>query len=180
MASDSRDSTSWVVLELTRSGEQAAEQGTLIPALRDALDAPHDHPVFVPIYSYVRDGHRVNMHLMEGYAFVATGLPEVHYLSLARDSTYVRQVLTAPGPNGMPVLSVLGDAVIEEMRAKLRSEVASDIEQGMKVRVVQGTYSQLDGEVVGFEGDDALVHISLRSFELIRSIPRIFLEPVEA
>lgn len=179
MGSDSRDATNWVVLELTRTGEQRAEEGTLSDAIHDALDCRDDHEVFIPMLSYVRDGTRVNLHLMEGYAFVASGLPEVCYLNLEKDCPYVRKVLTAPGPNGMPVLSVLPNSAIEEMRAKLRAEMSTDITEGMKVRILQGAYSNLEGEVLGFEGDDAHVHIELRSFNLIRAVPRMFLEPVE-
>lgn len=180
MGSDSRDATNWVVLELTRTGEQRAEEGTLADALREALGCSRDHQVFIPMLSYVRDGTRVNLHLMEGYAFVASGLPEVCYLNLEKDSPYIRKVLTAPGPNGMPVLSVLPDTVIQEMREKLRAEMTTDITEGMRVRILQGAYSNLEGEVLGFEEEDAHVHIELRSFNVIRAVPRMFLDPVEA
>lgn len=177
-ASDQRDGVSWVVLELTRQGELRVEEGTLPRLLRDALDADADHPVFIPSTTYFRDGTRVTTHLMEGYAFVATGLPEASYYALARECPYVRKVLAHTGTGGIPVLQVLSDETVQEMAHRLRDAVAQDVDEGMQVRITQGTYRGLTGEVVLLEGDDAAVYIELRSFKVIRTIPRIFLEPV--
>jgi len=154
-----------------------ADDGTLADVLREALEVGPEHPVFIPAVTYVKDGHRVTVHLMEGYAFVATGLPETCYLNLEKDSPYVRHVLSAPGGQGMLVLSVISDHDVQEMRAQLRSTIAQDINIGMQVKINQGTYAKLTGEVVGLEGDDAHIHIKLRSFEVIRTIPTVFLEP---
>lgn len=175
---DRRDNLSWAVLELTRAGENRAEDGTLNDALREALDTSPDHPIFVPSTAYMKDGLRVAVHLMEGYAFVATGIPEATLFGLERDCPYVKKVLASPGPQGMPVLSVISDDDVEEMRSRLRDTIAKDIDIGMQVKINQGTYARLTGDVLDVEGDDAHVHIKLRSFEVIRSIPKMFLEPV--
>ena len=174
---DQRDVLNWVVLELTRLGETRANEGTLGPVLLEALEAKPDHPVFIPSMAYVKDGNRVTIHLMEGYAFVASGLAETYYLNLERDCPYVKKVLAIPGPQGMPVLSVIGNADVADMRERLQDIIAQDIDVGMRVVINQGTYAKLIGDVVGFEGDDAHVHIKLRSFEVIRTIPRMFLSP---
>lgn len=121
----------------------------------------------------------MTIHLMEGYAFVASGLPESAYFDLARDTPYVRQVLSNRGSSGMPVLQVLPDRDVQDMCRQLQSVVAQDIEEGMRVRITQGVYGGLDGDVVGDNGDEAFVYVKLRSFQVIRTVPKVFLEPVE-
>lgn len=175
---DRRDHTTWVVLELTRTGESRVEEGTLAPALLEVLEAPKDHAVFIPSVTYNRGGHRVTVHLMEGYAFVASGLPETRYFALERESAHVKKVLATRTPQKIPVLSVVGDRDIDDMRRRLREVLAADIEEGMRVMITQGTYAHLDGEVLHVGKGDAQVLIELRSFKVIRSIPRVFLDPM--
>jgi len=174
---DRRDDTSWVVVELTRSGELRAEEGTLDRYLQEGLQTP-GHKVFIPATTYVRNGKRITIHLMEGYAFVASGLPETLYFALERDCIHVKKVLCTPGPGGIPVLSVLSDTDVQEMKTQLRTVISEDINAGMRVMITQGTYAKLDGEVLEVGEEDAQVLIELRSFKVIRSIPRVFLEPM--
>jgi len=175
---DRRDDTNWVVIELTRSGEQRAEEGTLARILQETLGVS-EHPVFIPAATYNRSGNRVTIHLMEGYVFLAAGLSDVQYLALEEKSPYVKKVLISRGGGGLPVLSVLPDREVEEMRRKLREHIAADIEANMRVMVNQGTYAKLDGLVIDVDDEEARVLIELRSFKVIRSIPRVFLEPME-
>lgn len=136
------------------------------------------HPIFIPARTYDRKGTKVTIHLMEGYCFVASGLPEVSYLSLERESPYVKRVLATKGPHDMPVLQVISNAKVEEMKNRLQEVIASEIDVGMRVRILQGTYAKLEGDVLDIVGEDACVHIVMRSFQTIKSIPRAFLEPV--
>jgi hypothetical protein len=176
-AGDQRDEISWVVLELTRQGELRAEEGTLGEAILDGLNADISHPVFVPSTTYFRDGQRHTVHLMEGYAFVATGLPEGCYYELARENPYVRQVLSNNNSSGIPALQVIGNAHVAELRKQLSAAVSQDIDEGMQVHITQGRYRGLTGDVVGMEGNEAFVYIQLRSFQVIRTVPKVFLDP---
>lgn len=181
LAVDQRDEPTWVVIELTRSGEQLAEDGELEKALRDALGEP-DHPVFIPSVLYTRGGRRTAVHLMEGYAFVGSGLAETCYFSLEYDCPHVRQVLSFGGADdGLRTLQTLPDSNIAEMRQQLRQHVATDIEVGMAVVITEGTYSNINAEVLGFEGEDAVVCIDeLRSIQIITRVPKVFLDPEAA
>lgn len=176
MGEDRRDHRSWVVLELTRAGEMKSEEGTISSLLRDALRVPADHPVFVPCATYVTGGHTVTVHLMEGYAFVASGLAEPTYYNLEQ-GPYVRRVLTTRAPNGMRALKVLPDSEIQNLKRKLAEQVSSDIIEGMQVLVTEGTYGRLRGEVLDVDDEDASVRFTLRSIDLIARIPRVFLTP---
>lgn len=175
---DNRDKQTWVVVELTRAGEIRAEEGTLPAALRDALRVGKDHPVFLPYTVYERGGRKTSVHLMEGYVFVASGMSETHYFLLERDCPYVKRVLSATDPSGMRVLSTIPDSSIEEMRQKLKSHIATDLDVGMHVTVTEGIYGNLKAEVVALDEEEvAQVLIELRSIKIITSIPRIFLDP---
>ncbi len=147
-------------------------------ALASALDSP-EIPVFVPAVTYVKDGTRVTVHLMEGYAFVGSGLHEGAYFALPyKGQQLVRKVLSNTLSNGMPFLQVVSDHHVRDLRRQLAVIVAADIDEGMRVRITQGVYAALTGDVVWTEGDDAHVHIKLRSFEVIRTVPKVFLEPI--
>lgn len=175
--SDQRDSTTWVVLELTRAGEAKVEEGTLPHLLREALGVGRDYPVFLPSVTYCARGRNITLHLMEGYAFVASGLPETVYLNLEGTCPYVRKVLSSRSPSGMRALNVIPDTSVQDMRRKLAEQVSSDIVEGMHVVVTDGTYTHLDGHVIEIDGAEAHVRFTMRSLDLIARVPRVFLTP---
>jgi len=172
---DRRDGTTWVALELTRHGEKLVEEGTLDDELRKALDVEEDWPVFVPARVYEKNGKRITVHLMEGYAFVATGLDEVFYFRL-ENSKIVEQVMSSRGSRGIRRLETIHDSQVSDLRRRLSEEVAADIVPGMTVLVTDGVYSKLEGVVMDVEGDHAVVRFELRSLEVISKIPKVFLE----
>ena len=172
---DRRDRTTWVALELTRHGEKLVEDGTLAAELRKLLDVEEEWPVFIPARVYEKKGKRVTVHLMEGYAFVSTGLDEVRYFRLEH-SKLVEQVMATRSTRGIRVLSVIPDTKVSDLRRQLNEEVASDIIPGMVVTVTDGTYSKLEGIVMDTEGDHAVVRFELRSLEVISKIPKVFLD----
>lgn len=176
---DQRDSQTWVVIELTRAGEAKVEEGLIADLLRRALSVEAAFPVFVPSVSYLAGNRRTTLHLMEGYVFVATGLPEVQYLNLEGACPYVRKVLTARSPSGMRVLSVVPDTGVQEMRQQLAQHLSSDVVTGMRVEVTEGVYARLEGEVVCVSGADAFVRFQMRSIDLLATVPLVFLTPVD-
>lgn len=172
---DNRDSQTWVAVELTNLGEQRAEDGTLEKLLRKDLAVDDDWPVFIPSMTYIRDGRKVQLHLMEGYAFVATGLPETHYFGLERKS-HVEKVLSVVGSRGLRTLHVIPDEKIQEIRDRMREVVSETVYHGTVVRVVDGLYNGLSGKVVGEDKESVFVLIELRSISIIATIPRFCVE----
>lgn len=178
MEIDQRDTTTWVVLELTSQGEQKQEDGTLYKSIRNMLDVPDTFPVFVPCTTYTSGGSKVVVHLMEGYVFVASGLPEPKYFSL-EGSAIVRKVLTAKGQHGMRTLVCIPDKDIRALRTQLQNQVASDLLKDMAVRIVDGPYKGLEGVITEVCADHAVVWVALRSLELFTLAPKSFIVPID-
>lgn len=175
---DARDETTWVVVELTSYGEDKVERGILGKEVRRDLSLPSDHPVFIPSVRYSRGSRSTSVHLMEGYVFVASGLPEATYFTL-ETKPYVKQVMSQAGPSGMRSLSVIDNDTVERMRLQLRQEMATDTMVGDRVEIVDGHYQALEGEVVSIDGNDpeyADVCIEMRSLHVIARIPKVFLK----
>lgn len=172
---DRRDGITWVALELTRQGERLVEEGLFENEVRRVLGVDDTWPVFVPSKIYEKRGKKVAVHLMEGYAFVGTGLDEVRYFRL-EGSKLIEKVMAQVGVRGMRVLSVIPDAHIRELKKQLAQEVSTDIVPGMVVKVTEGVYAKLEGEVKDVEGDHAVVHFVLRSLEVLAKIPKVFLD----
>ena len=174
---DHRDDTTWVVLELTHAGEQQIDEGTLDVWLRRTLGLPATHPIFIPSVTYPVGGQNVTVHLMEGYAFVASGLTESAYFRL-ENTGHVRKVLSARGPSGMRTLSVLPDTEICNLRLQLQTQVSSDVVLGMRIRVTEGPLTNIEGDVIEVDGDHAHIHVVMRTLNLIARVPRLFLTPI--
>ena len=174
---DRRDGTTWVVLELTRQGEKLIEEEGFESEIRRILDVEDDWPVFIPARIFKKKGRRVTIHLMEGYAFVASGLDEVRYFR-AENTKMIAAVLATRGARGIRALSTIPDNRVVELRRQLNAEVAADIIPGMKVMVTDGVYSKLEGIVLDTQGDHATVHFELRSLEVISRVPMVFLDTV--
>ena len=175
MVLDRRDAQTWIALELNRAGEQKIEDGSLGDSLRNDLNVGEDFSIFIPATTYTKAKRMITLHLMEGYVFVGSGLPEVRYFALEK-RPYINQVIhTKPGPHRIRIPSVIPDTHIRELKRQLRALVASDIDIGAGVRVTDGPYKALEGKVLDVEGDQAIVEIHLRSIELILTLPRVFL-----
>jgi len=172
---DRRDGTTWVALELTRAGEKLVEENQLADNLRRLLGVEEDWAIFIPARVYEKNGKKITIHLMEGYAFIATGLDEVVYFRLEH-TKLVEQVMATRGSRGIRVLSVIPDGKIADLRKQLSQEVAADIIPGMTVRVLDGIYSKLEGIVLDTEDDHAVIHFELRSLKVISKVPKAFLE----
>jgi len=175
---DHRDDHTWVALELTRQGELKIIDGTLASTLRRDLLVGPDFPVFLPAHSYLKSGKSVTLFLMEGYAFVATGLEDTMYFALER-KPYVERVMSKPtGPNKLRTLHTLPNREIEQLRVKLREMITVDLQVNDWVKVIEGPYSTLEGRVLGLDNSNAFVKIELKSLKTIATISRIFLEVV--
>ena len=151
--------------------------GSLLLLLRRDLNVGPEYPIFIPAATYTKGGRSVTVHLLEGYIFVASGLPEVAYFALER-RPYIAKVLSVERNGGLRALQVIENQHVQNLRKQLHGHMASDIPLGTVVRITDGTYSALEGEVLDIDGDHAMVWISLRSLEVIATVPRVLLQAV--
>jgi len=166
-----------VILELTRTGEQKAEDGDLEKSLRRALRSEL-LDIFIPSCTYKKGGRTVTVHLMEGYAFVSYEMEETVYFGLEQKAD-VKNVMSSKSPSGIRVPHTLPNSEIQRMRDQLRSIILGDVEIGACVAVTDGTYKGLEGQVLDLEKDFAILRIEMRSLSVVTKIPQVFLE-VEA
>lgn len=167
---DKRDEMTWATLELTKLGEQKAIEGRLEASLRTLLSVDPSFPVFVPYATYTKGGRTVSVRLIEGYAFVATGLSEVLYFRLER-SPLVARVFSS-SLNGMRVLHTLPNSEVEVMRNRLVESLGADLEVGARVRITGGNYRDLEGVIVDLYEKRVAVQVVFRSLTVIVVVPR--------
>jgi len=176
---DQRDDLTWVVVELTDAGERLAEEGGLESHLRSVLDCPDDHPIFVPYTVIVRHKRRSVINVIEGYAFIATGLPDTTYFGLHNKSPNVKTVLSQNRPGVIRVLTPVPNKSVLDLQTRLRQMISREIEINSEVRVHDGLHRGLTGKVIDIHGDDAFVLIKMRTIETIRVFPRYSLRPAD-
>lgn len=155
---------------MTKTGEGKALAGTLAASLRHDLGVAKDFPVFVPYAAYTKNTKNVSV-LVEGYAFVSSGLPEVKYFAL-ENKHLVARVLSARGPHGMRVLHTIPNHRVQDMQQQLRMLVASDVEEGMTVKITGGCYAHIEGQVVYVFPDRVAVRIQLRSIDIVTVVSK--------
>ena len=175
---DQRDDVTWAALELTRLGETFIEENRLEKLLRKDLSLDPDHPIFIPSTIYWKNGRKVTVHLMEGYVFIGSGPDDTEFFRL-EDKPYIAQVMSRKGSVGYRVLCTINNDHVDGMRRKLREITSESIVVGAKVKVTEGSYRSLEGDVLGYEGDYVFVKIDLRSLIVITRLPRVFLEILE-
>ena len=175
---DKRDHKTWVILELTRQGEQRIADGSFERILRKAMSLEKSHGAFIPSITYKKAGRVATLHLMEGYAFVESGLPETSYYHVEGHAD-IRSVMSSKSPSGMRILHTLSDTEIKSMREKLRLMVLGDVSCGSKVNISDGPYRGMDGEVLDLEEDYAILKIEMRSLAIVTKIPQVFLDVID-
>lgn len=174
---DERDQKTWVVLELTSKGEYLVREGTLERYLRRHLGIDEDHPIYIPLHTYKKGGREIQLEGIQGYAFIASGLMDYDYFALEQHD-YTRSVLSIDRGK-YRTITTLPDSSVQHIRDKIREEISTDLDEGMFIRVILGNYISLEGEIIGFDGDKALVEVGLRSIHAIVPIPRICCDPIK-
>ena len=168
------------MIELSALGETKVEEETLVPSLVSDLGVDSDFPIFVPAMSYDKGGRPVTIHLMEGYVFVGSGLPETSYFALEK-RPYITQVMHGFDPHGIRVLKVVPNKVILDLRKQLRKRTSSNIRVHDFVRVTEGSYRALDGKIVALDKAraEAYVLFDLRSLKTVAKVPLALLEDLQ-
>ena len=173
---DKRDQRTWVVLELTSKGEYLVREGTLERHIRRHLGIDNDWPIFIPLHTYKKGGREIQLEGIQGYVFISSGLAEYEYFALEHQD-YTRSILSLDRGK-YRTITTLPESSVQHIRDRIREEISTDLDEGMIIRVILGDYIALEGEIIGFDGDKALVEVGMRSIHAIVPIPRICCDPI--
>lgn len=172
---DVRDETTWLIIELTSQGERAAEEGFLESVFRDSGSLDPHHPVFIPCLSYEHRGRRSVLSVMEGYAFIGSGVGGDSITRLT-NSPYVRNILSR-GKGIRRVFETIPDNAVKDLRVKLNKMIGTELDEGMVVRVNDGPLLGVTGKIMLIYEDKASVLVSMRSINVVKDFPRFLLWP---
>lgn len=162
----------WIIIELSELGESASHlelQNALTEMLGDDIE------FFIPTY-YERVGSYVSQNtIIEGYVFVMDGRDTRVKLANLHEYRYFRCVLGS----GNKVHTV-GSRVVGNIKRKLKKSLSKKLNIGVKVRILDGTFSGLEGEVIGLEdnGRRIIVHIHRPSRDMIVPVPSTSIEEI--
>ena len=174
---DQRDEKTWVVLELTSKGEMLVRECMLEKYIRRHLGVDNDWEIFIPIHTYKKGDKEIQLEGIQGYVFLASGLAEYQYYALEQHD-YARSILSIDRGRHR-IITTLPDRSVQQIRDRIREEISTDLEEGMKIRVLLGDYVALEGEIIGFHNDNAFVEVSLRSIHAVVTLPKICIDPIE-
>ena len=163
-----------MVFELTSVGEKCAKEGTLETFLASNFKSAE---VFIPYVSFTHLNRAALLNVMEGYFFVEYCLDDSRYTSLVGNQ-YIKSILHTGSATAMTLLTV-PELKVVELKDRLSSMIAAELQEGMLVRVDRGALKGLAGRILSFSGDYAQIIIELRTLKAIRTVPRFTLCPME-
>jgi len=166
----------WVIVQLTSMGEKEKDLSIFSRAVQRYLRKPLE--VFVPAVSQqVRQESRTTFY-MDGYIFVAFD-PNVNYLKL-QDTPLFSIVLRSPDRK-KTVYRLLDDKELNPTRKGMDAMRVHRFDIGDQVQVMHGTYKKLLGVIsyVSEDGEQAQVHVDMRSKKLLIDFPSSYLKKVD-
>lgn len=170
--------TGWVALELTSRGESEKDINAILSLIRKCL-GNESVEIFVPIYYEDEEYFEKNVTLLNGYFFIRhdAALP-YHKL---RESKYFEGVVCNPRTKEVDIIP---DTQIQELRNKFNGLMkdASKVKPGQTVRILDGLYKGLVGELVKVLKRDQMCIIkitSLKSRKITVSAPLMSVSVVD-
>lgn len=156
--------TDWVIIELSEIGE-AAEYEEIELGIRDLFGDKVDY--FIPTHNEKMGSYKSTSVLIDGYVFVRDGSKVRECLVDIKDHRVFSRAL------GNGKLHTIDSRQIGVLKRKLKQSVKKRVKPGKKVKILEGIFENLVGEVVGTEDDGrkVLVKISRPSREMIAPIP---------
>jgi len=130
---------------------------------------------FIPIYYEEIGSYTSTSTLMDGYVFVKDS-PEIQKsIGNIRDHRLFSKVLCDKGQ-----YATISSRVIAGLRQKLKNTLKKKYKSGSRVKVLDGVFKGLVGEVIGVEDDGRRIMVRIKrvSREIIAPIPATLLELV--
>ena len=148
----------WLVLKLTRLGEQSTEN-ILNSELKRIFGKDID--VFFP-FKFPPTNYSKKITVLEGYVFLKNC---INYNLDTLDSSYYFDALLHNS-------SYVEAEYVDKLKLKLKNLCECDFYEGEDVLITDGPYSNLSGNIISVDKKAVIVHIAIRSRELRVSIPK--------
>lgn len=161
-----RKYSNWIIIEINDQIESAG-----YPELKAAIENTFgpDVEFFIPIHHEKMGSYISTNVLFDGYVFVKDCVKVRERLSDVRDSRYFSGVLR--NSHG---LEMINSHRIGWLRRKLRTSLNKmKVQPGIKVRILEGIFENLEGEVMSMEdgGKHAMIKIKCLSREILAPLP---------
>lgn len=164
------DHSNWLIIALTEYGESVS-----FPELEVAIKSVFgdEQEYFIPIHHEKMGSYTSINILFDGYIFVKDTDASRSYLSSIKDNRIFLGPLKICGK-----IRTLTFKELNLLRRKLRNSVNKKFKPGLKVKIHDGMFQNLDGEIISMEDDGkvANVRILCLSREIIAPIPTTCLE----
>jgi transcription antitermination factor NusG len=167
------DYNQWLILEVNEMSDNVPYKDmarAITSVFGDDID------FFVPIHHEQMGTYNSTCTLMEGYAFVRD-TPEVREnIVYFHEQRVFSNILSQGGK-----YQTINSRAIGVLKKKLHASMKRRFEVGKKVKVLEGVFKNLIGEVVSIEenGKQIMIRIQRISREILAPIPATLLEEVE-
>jgi len=131
---------------------------------------------FIPIYHEKIGSYTSSSVLMEGYAFVKDTPAVRDCMANLRDQRVFSKVLCRGSR-----FETINSTVIATLKRKLKYSLKRRFTIGEKVKILDGIFKNLEGEVISIEdgGKTIMIRIKRISREMIAPVPATLLEKVD-
>lgn len=162
----------WFIIELNELGE-VATYPELVVAIESVFGGDTDY--FIPIHHEQLGSYTSKNILFEGYVFVKDS-PEVREnLCNIKDCRIFAGLLKMCGK-----IQMLDSYAIGTLRKKLKSSLNKKFKPGIKVKVQEGIFQNLEGTLLSLDDDGRIANIKIvcLSREIIAPVPTTCLEEI--
>ena len=162
----------WIILELSELSDGLSYLA-LVNHVREMFGDETEY--FIPVYQEKMGSYTSTCTLFEGYVFVRDSSSVRASLAYLRDFKVFEKVLSCHGK-----LQTIDSNAIGVMKRKLNKAVKRKLSMGCRVKVLEGIFSNLIGEVVGVDdgGKKIMVKIKTLSREMIAPVPSTSIEEI--
>jgi hypothetical protein len=162
----------WLIIELNDAIEDITYkeiENSIIAVFGDNIE------YFIPIFHEQIGSYTSNSVLMEGYAFVKDCSEVRKSLSNLKEQRIFLKILSDGSK-----YQTLDSNIIGGLKKKLKT-LKKNFNEGSKVKIKDGIFKNLIGEIIGIEDDGKIITVKIKmmSREMIAPIPSSLLELVE-
>jgi transcription antitermination factor NusG len=156
---------SWLILELSEAGESAS-RAELEAALTRMLGENAEW--FIPIHHEMMGSYVSTSVLIDGYVFIRDKGNVRNALAEIRDHRMFSKVLKNGGK-----FTTVDRSTVNILKDKLRESIKREFDPGTQVKILDGIFTDLVGEVISSEDDGrkVVVRIQRQTREWVVPLP---------